>query len=83
MPWYVIGFFIACILFSLKIITPNVSAIMKKLSSSLEIVALAGIGLRVNIRELVRQGKRVLIYGTAVAICQVASAIILILILFR
>ena len=82
-PWYVIGFFIACILFSLKIITPNVSAIMKKLSSSLEIVALAGIGLRVNIRELVRQGKRVLIYGTAVAICQVASAIILILILFR
>ena len=77
-PWYVIGFFITCALFSLNIISPEVSHIAKVVSSKLEIIALAAIGLRVNIKDLIKQGKAVSLYGLFVGILQVISAIILI-----
>ena len=77
-PWYVIGFFITCALFSLNIITPNVSMICKELSNKFEIIALAAIGLRVNIKDLIKQGKSVSLYGLFVGILQIVSATILI-----
>lgn len=77
-PWYVIGFFITCALFSLNIITPNLSHLCKEVSNKLEIIALAAIGLRVNIKELVKQGKAVSLYGLFVGTLQVITAIILI-----
>ncbi len=77
-PWYVIGFFITCILFSLNIISPEVSYFCKSLSSKLEIIALAAIGLKVNIKDLLSQGKAVSLYGLFVGTLQVVSAIILI-----
>ena len=77
-PWYVIGFFITCALFSLNIISPQVSHLAKEVSSKLEIIALAAIGLRVNIKDLIKQGKAVSLYGLFVGILQVISAIILI-----
>ena len=77
-PWYVIGFFITCALFSLNIISPRVSHLAKEVSSKLEIIALAAIGLRVNIKDLIKQGKAVSLYGLFVGILQVISAIILI-----
>ena len=77
-PWYVIGFFITCALFSLNIISPRVSHLAKEVSSKLEIIALAAIGLRVNIKDLIKQGKAVSLYGLFVGILQVISATILI-----
>ena len=77
-PWYVIGFFITCALFSLNIITPNVSMICKELSNKFEIIALAAIGLRVNVKDLIKQGKSVSLYGLCVGILQIISAIMLI-----
>ena len=77
-PWYVIGFFITCALFSLNIISPQVSHLAKEVSSKLEIIALAAIGLRVNIKDLIKQGKAVSLYGLFVGILQVISATILI-----
>lgn len=77
-PWYVIGFFITCTLFSLNIISPEVSHLAKELSNKLEIIALAAIGLRVNIKDLIRQGKSVSLYGLFVGILQIISASILI-----
>jgi len=77
-PWYVIGFFITCILFSINIISPEISYACKELSNKLEIIALAAIGLRVNIKDLIKQGKAVSIYGISVGTIQVTSAIILI-----
>ena len=35
----------------------------KQLSNKFEIVALAAIGLRVNVRDLIKQGKAVSLYG--------------------
>lgn len=82
-PWYVIGFFIACALYSLGIITPNISYVCKEISNKLEIIALAGIGLRVGVRDLLKQGKAVSLYGLFIGLIQVLSAIVLIAVLIR
>lgn len=77
-PWYVLGFFITCALFSTNIISPEVSHICKLLSNKLEIIALAAIGLRVNIKDLMKQGKVVSLYGLFIGVLQVVSSITLI-----
>lgn len=80
-PWYVIGFFITCALFTVNIISPEVSSLFKAISNKLEIIALGAIGLRVNLRELIKQGKSVSLYALFVGLLQVVTAIILISIL--
>ncbi|MGL6105831.1 YeiH family protein [Romboutsia sp.] len=80
-PWYVIGFFIMCALFSMNIISVQVSEVCKAISNKLEIFALAAIGLRVNIKDLIQQGKAVSLYGLFVGIVQVVSAVALIAVL--
>lgn len=80
LPWYVIGFFITCALLSLGFISKDVSVLCKAISNKLEIFALAAIGLKVNVRELIRQGKKVSLYALAVGTLQIVSAIILIMI---
>ena len=77
-PWYVIGFFITCALFSMNLISIEVSHVAKELSGKLEIIALAAIGLRVNFKDLIKQGKEVSLYGLFVGILQVLTAVILI-----
>ncbi|AUN15776.1 YeiH family protein [Paraclostridium sordellii] len=77
-PWYVIGFFVTCALFSMNLIPIEASHIAKELSSKLEIIALAAIGLRVNLKDLIKQGKEVSLYGLFVGILQILTAIMLI-----
>lgn len=77
-PWYIIGFFILCILFSFGLIPPEVSKTFKMISSKFEIVALAGIGMRVNISELVKQGPKASLYGLLVGLSQIVIAVVLI-----
>lgn len=77
-PWYIIGFFILCILFTLGIIPTEVSKIFKLISSKFEIVALAGIGMRVNISELIKQGPKASLYGLLVGTSQIIIAVVLI-----
>ena len=81
-PWYVIGFFITCILFSVGIITASVSHSFKFLSNQLEIIALAGIGLRVNIKDLMQQGVKATTYALIVGTLQIVCALVLIGLLF-
>ena len=77
-PWYVIGFFITCALFSLNIISNDVSILCKEISNKFEIIALAAIGLRVNVKDLIKQGKSVSLYGLFIGLLQIVSAITLI-----
>ena len=77
-PWYVIGFFITCALFTVNIISPEVSSLFKAISNKLEIIALGAIGLRVNLRELIKQGKSVSLYALFVGLLQVVTAVVLI-----
>lgn len=81
-PWYIIGFFILCTLFSLGFIPVEISKTFKLISSKFEIIALAGIGMRVKIAELIAQGPKASLYGLAVGSIQVISALILIKVLF-
>ena len=77
-PWYVIGFFIMCGLFSVNIISSDLSALCKEVSKVLEIIALAAIGLRVNVRELIKHGKNATLYAMFVGLVQIVSAVVLI-----
>lgn len=80
-PWYVTGFFIMCFLFTLGVISPHISKIFKLISNNFEIIALAGIGMRVNFRELIKQGVKASIYALSIATIQIVSAILLISVL--
>lgn len=65
----------------MKIIPNNISHICKEISNNLEIIALAAIGLRVNVRDLLKQGKAVSLYALGVGTLQIISALALIAIL--
>lgn len=80
-PWYVAGFFIMCFLYTSGAFSPQVSRVFKLTSNNFEIIALAGIGMRVNFRELARQGAKASIYALGIASVQVISALLLITIL--
>ena len=80
-PWYVIGFFIMCFLFTMGVFSLQVSKIFKFTSSNFEIIALAGIGMRVNFRALIKQGAKASIYALCIATIQILSALVLITLL--
>ena len=80
-PWYVIGFFITCALFSAHIISDDISVMCKEISNKFEIIALAAIGLRVNVKDLIKQGKAVSLYGLFIGLIQILTAILLLAVL--
>ena len=80
-PWYVIGFFITCALFSAHIISDDISVMCKEISNKFEIIALAAIGLRVNVKDLIKQGKAVSLYGLFIGLIQILTTILLIAVL--
>lgn len=77
-PWYIIGFFILCAFFSFGLIPESFSKVFKLISSKFEIIALAGIGMRINISELIKQGPKASLYGILVGISQIVIAVVLI-----
>ena len=81
-PWFITGFFIICVLYTVGFIPQSISKLFKWISSNFEIIALAGIGMRVKISDLVKEGPLAMLYGGTVGICQIVFAIILISIFF-
>ena len=77
-PWFITGFFIVCILNTLGAVPGSVGHAFKWVSSNFEIIALAGIGMRVKIGDLVKEGPKAMLYGGIVGICQIIFAISLI-----
>ena len=77
-PWYVMGFFIMCALYSIGFIPKNVSLIIKTISNRFEIIALAGIGMRVHLKTLIKQGVKASVYALMIACVQIISAVALI-----
>ncbi|MEG0372271.1 MAG: putative sulfate exporter family transporter, partial [Clostridium sp.] len=62
-PWYVIGFFILCGVYTIGFIPNGLSLTFKGISSTFEVIALAAIGMRVKIRDLISQGSKFSIYA--------------------
>ena len=83
LPWYVIGFIVLCLLNTLLHFVPIIGETAHFLSSWCETIALAAIGLRLNIREFLSAGKKLMIYGLSVLVFQVVLAVLLISILLK
>ncbi|OHW63315.1 hypothetical protein EUAN_01790 [Andreesenia angusta] len=82
LPWYIVGFFITCSMFTAGIISEEVSETLSFISGKLEVVALAGIGMKVNLNSLLSQGGKISVYAASVGVFQVLLAAVLIFILF-
>lgn len=82
LPWYVVGFVVLCALNSWLHFNPAVSGLAHGLSGWCEVTALAAIGLRLNFAAFVKAGKKLALYGGGLLVIQVASALILITVLF-
>ncbi|MEG0329541.1 MAG: putative sulfate exporter family transporter [Longicatena sp.] len=77
-PYFIIGFFLFSILHSFSLVPTLVQTSAKFLSNNFEIIALAAIGMRVKIKDLLKQGPKAMLYGCLVCICQIIFAITLI-----
>ncbi|AVK63660.1 putative sulfate exporter family transporter [Lactobacillus sp. CBA3606] len=83
LPWYVAGFLILCGINSLITLPTVIAVTAHTISSWFEIIALAAIGLRLNLMNFLKAGKRLALYGLGVGTLQVVSALILISLLLR
>ncbi|VDG20037.1 YeiH family protein [Lactiplantibacillus mudanjiangensis] len=83
LPWYVAGFLILCVINSLVNLPPIVGTVAHVISSWFEIIALAAIGLRLNLAGFLKAGKKLVLYGLGVGTLQVVSVLILIVLLLN
>lgn len=81
-PWYITGFFIFTTLKTLGIFGADISHVFHFISSKFEIIALAGIGMRVKLKTLFAQGPKAMKYGLAIGLVQVTAAITLIKLMY-
>ena len=81
-PWYIIGFFFFCILYSFGFISFEISKIFKLISSKLEIIAIAGIGMRIRLEDLINQGPKASLYGLGIGSTQIIIGLALIKLIF-
>lgn len=83
LPWYVIGFLVLCVGDTLFHFPTVISQAAHFLSSWAETIALAAIGLRLNLIEFIKAGKKLMIYGFLTILFQVLIALLLISILLK
>ncbi|WP_225047999.1 YeiH family protein [Lacticaseibacillus kribbianus] len=74
-PWYVLGFLILCMLNSALPLPTVLADGAHFVSTWFETTALAAIGLRLNFRAFMRQGRRFLAYGLGVGALQTVAAL--------
>jgi uncharacterized integral membrane protein (TIGR00698 family) len=76
MPWFVVGFVAMAALNSLGIFPPNVAHDLALTASFLIVAVLAGVGLNVDLRKMVRLGPRPMLVGfllaSIMAVCSYA-----------
>lgn len=77
-PPFIVGFFLLCVLTSLNLIPQQGTGAVKLASKWLMLVAMAGIGMRIKISELLKEGPKALLAGTVLTLIQVVVAIVLI-----
>ncbi|EPD51654.1 putative sulfate exporter family transporter [Paenisporosarcina sp. FSL H8-0542] len=80
-PWYVGGFFILCCLNSILYFPATVTHSIKGFGNYLEIIALAGIGMSVKIKDLTLHGWKLSAYAGGIGLFQIVFALLLIFIL--
>lgn len=81
-PWFIIGFLILFIVRSLNILPQTALSFTKTASSQFEIIALAAIGMRINMKDILKEGPKVMAYGFSIGLLQAIVAIIFISIFY-
>lgn len=77
-PWYISGFFIVSMIYTLGLMPSILTELFDWIGGNFEIIALAGIGMRVKISDLIKEGPKAMLYGALVALCQIIFAMVLI-----
>ncbi|NEW62775.1 putative sulfate exporter family transporter [Granulicatella sp. zg-ZJ] len=77
-PWYVCLFLLICLINSTIGILPVFVSSAKFVSSWFETIALAAIGLRLDIKKFLKEGPKFAIYGLSVGLFQVVIALFII-----
>jgi uncharacterized integral membrane protein (TIGR00698 family) len=81
-PLFILAFFAFSLLRTIGLLPENLADALAWAGKHLLIVAMAGIGLRIRFAALRREGPRVLLLGTAVALLQTLAVLGLALLLF-
>lgn len=82
-PWFIIGFFLMSVIYSLGVIPGPLSGTCHFVSAQFEIIALAAIGMRVKFKTLVSEGPKAMLYGGLVGAMQIVCALTLIAVFLR
>lgn len=82
-PWFITAFFVCCLLVTFIPMSSLVGSSAKVVSSQFEIIALAGIGMRVKFSDLIKEGPKSMALGGAIGASQIAIAMVLIFFLIR
>lgn len=82
-PWFISVFFVFCLVISFTDMPDIISSVAKKVSGQFEIIALAGIGMRVKFKDLIKEGPKAMALGGTIGISQVLVAIVLIFLLIK
>lgn len=77
-PPFIIGFFILCAAGSIGILPEIGIGAMKVISKWAMLIAMAGIGMRIKLEELIKEGPKALLAGTILTVIQITTAVTLI-----
>ncbi len=80
-PRFIFGFFAMSIIASLHVLPQEVITSIAMLGKFLLVVAMAGIGMRIQFRTLFRSGLKALLFGLIVSAIQVTVTVIVVLLL--
>jgi len=82
-PPFIIGFFLLSILVTLGFLNDQTKEVLGFLSKNLLLVAMAGIGMRVKFKELLREGPKALLFGILAMFFQITLLITLIKLILK
>ncbi len=77
-PYYVWGFLLASLLTSSQVFPVAGIKMLEKLGSYLLLIAMVGIGLGINLKQLLRLGPKTLLAGSGIFVLQILTVLILI-----
>lgn len=80
-PYFIVGFFVMSIIASLNILPSEILTILKTLGKYLLVVAMVGIGMRIQLSTLYHSGLSAFLFGGLVSVIQIIITLIVIIVI--
>lgn len=77
-PRFIIGFFVLSLIASANILSPEILTLIKTAGKYLLVLAMAGVGMRIQLRTLFRSGLGAFLFGSLVSVIQITMTLLLI-----